>query len=446
MRNFAWMLGAVAALGLGLLLGFWLRGPGDGPSASGAPGTNGMPAAETGREVLYWYDPMVPDQKFDRPGKSPFMDMDLVPRYADESQGAGSVQVDPATMQSLGVRTATVERGQLASGLVVPGTIAWDQRSAWQVSAQAAGVLSRLHVRTPFEPVREGQPLAELIAPEWSAAAAEYRALADASSPQARDLRAASRDRLRALGMDEAQIRRIGQADAGPTVVLRAPADGVVSAIEVREGQQVAPGMPLLTVNGLDTVWVDAAVPQAQAATVSAGMPVQATVSGFPGETFHGKVEALLPSVEPGTRTQTARVVLDNPRHRLAPGMFAELQFAGATGEAHPLIPDDALIATGSDARVIVAEGAGRFRPVRVRTGRSAGGMTEVLAGLEGGEEVVVSGQFLIDSEASLSGALERLGAPGDAAAPDPDGKTGTDAATTHDGHGHHAHGQERGE
>jgi Cu(I)/Ag(I) efflux system membrane fusion protein len=395
--------GGAMLLAGGLALGYWLRGDTD---------TGAEPAGAEEPEVLYWYDPMVPDQHFDQPGKSPFMDMELVPKYADQAAGTDDaiVRIDPATVQNLGVRTEVVERGTLPADLVVPGTLDWNQRAAWQVSARAGGVISRLHVRAPFEPVRAGQPLAELIAPEWNAAIAEYRALATAGSAQARALRSAARERLRALGMEDAQIRALGSATAtGPTVTLRAPADGVVSAIAVREGQQVAPGTPLMTVNGLDTIWVQAAVPQAQSATVTVGTPVEATVSALPGEVFTGEVEALLPTVDAATRTQTARIVLENPEHRLAPGMFAEVRFAGAAGEAHPLVPDDAVIATGSASRVIVAEGGGRFQVVPVRTGRSAGGKTQILAGLQGGEQVVVSGQFLIDSEASLSGALERL-------------------------------------
>ncbi|MDQ3160692.1 MAG: efflux RND transporter periplasmic adaptor subunit, partial [Pseudomonadota bacterium] len=197
-----------------------------------------------------------------------------------------------------------------------------------------------------------------------------------------------------------------------PRVVLRAPTNGVVASLQVRQGQRVRAGMALMTVNGLDTVWVEAAVPQAQAAGIVPGTPVTVRVSAFPGQTFDGEVESLLPDLDSTTRTQRARIVLENPVRRLVPGMFAEVAFAGAQGERRPLVPDDALIATGTDARVIVATGDGRFRPVRVAAGRSAGGRTAILRGLKGGERVVVSGQFLIDSESSLSGALERLSPP----------------------------------
>ncbi len=359
-------------------------------------------------EPLYWYDPMYPDKHFDKPGKSPFMDMQLVPKYPEGGSGnTGVVSVDAATLQNLGVRTAKVEVGTLSAGARVPGSIAWDMRSAYEINARVDGVIEKLFVRALYEPVRKGQALAELVAPEWSAAAQEYLALGRAESADARALQAAARNRLRVLGMDEGQIRSL--RGGNPRVVLRAPTDGVVSMLEVRQGQRVQAGMPLMTVNGLDTVWVEAAVPQVQAAGIVPGTPATVRVSAFPGEVFDGEVESLLPDLDSTTRTQRARIVLDNPGRRLVPGMFAEVAFAGAQGERRPLVPDDALIATGTDARVIVAEGEGRFRPVRVATGRSAGGRTEILRGLQGGERVVVSGQFLIDSEASLSGALERL-------------------------------------
>jgi membrane fusion protein, copper/silver efflux system len=167
--------------------------------------------------------------------------------------------------------------------------------------------------------------------------------------------------------------------------------------------------MSLMTINSLETVWVEAAIPQGQSFGVTAGMAVEARTSTFPGQTFGGRVEALLADVDVATRTRQARIVLDNPDHRLVPGMFVELTFADAGTDRHVLVPDGALIASGSNTRVIVETAQGGFAPVRVVVGRSASGQTEILEGLDGGERVVVSGQFLLDSEASLSGALDRL-------------------------------------
>ena len=404
------LIGSAATLLLiGLGAGYF------GSRPSGEIAESAMSTGEADRKAMYWYDPMKPDQHFDQPGKSPFMDMQLVPKYPEgDGMAAGSVRIDPAMVQNLGMRTATVAVGSLARNLRVPATIGWDLRQATVVSARADSVIDKLYVRAPFERVKAGQPLAELIAPEWNAAAQEYRALGAATSSDARALQSAARERLRALGMDESQIRDAGRD--GARIVVRAPTDGVVSTLDAREGQRVSTGMPIMTINGLRTVWLDAAIPQAQSGGIVAGTPVQATVSARPGETFRGRVEALLPDLDAMTRTQHARIVLDNPQEMLAPGMFAELQLQSGGGQRTPLVPDEAVIATGTSTRVIIAESDGRFRPVAVRTGLSADGQTEILAGLRGGERVVVSGQFLIDSEASLSGALGRM-AP---AAPEP--------------------------
>lgn len=373
-----------------------------------APAASNIPTANSSqRKVLYWYDPMTPQQHFDHPGVSP-MGMQLVPQYASENGATQNiVRINPAEMQNLGMRTAVVKVAPLSDTVNVPGTIAWDQELAVTISARTNVTLEKLYVRVPFTLVKAGQPLAQVLAPEWSAAAAEYFALGDAQSAEGRSLRSAARERLHALGMDDATIRGL-RAGSG-MIILRAPADGVVSKLDVQQGQQVSEGGPILSINGLNKVWVDAAIPQAQIAGITAGTPIVATVSALPGESFHGEVEQLLPDVNAATRTQRARIVLDNPKHDLAPGMFASLSIAGAPSAPYPSVPTEAVISDGVHTRVIEALGDGEFKPVLVKTGRSSGGMTAILAGLHGGERIVTSGQFLIDSEASLSGALQRM-------------------------------------
>ena len=403
MKRMYLVFGAVLALVAAGVIGYFIARQ----SAPAASSSTAAPSQPPRKKVLYWYDPMTPQQHFNHPGLSP-MGMQMVPKYANEG-GAESdvVKIDPQVLQNLGVRSEPVKLGRLADTVHVPGTVAWDQRLAVAISARTDVTIEKLYVRAPFTAVKAGQPLAEVLAPQWSAAANEYFALADAQSVDARALRAAARARLHALGMDDATIRGL-RAGAG-TITLRAPADGVVNALDAREGQQVGAGQPILSLNGLDTVWVDAAIPQAQSGGIRAGTPVDATVSALPGQTFHGTVEELLPDIDMSTRTQRARIVLQNPKHELAPGMFADVRIQGTAGAAHPLISDEALIADGNATRVIEQIGDGSFKPVRVKTGRSSNGMTEILAGLQGGERIVTSGQFLIDSEASLSGALERL-------------------------------------
>jgi Cu(I)/Ag(I) efflux system membrane fusion protein len=401
------MTAIAAALGLlaiGIGGGYWWghsRPPSGDASTARNEHANG---AASEQQVLYWYDPMVPDQHFDKPGKSPFMDMQLVPKHAGDV-AAGGVRIDPGLQQNVGVRTAVVEVGSLATQLRVPATLTWDLRRESVVSAPVNAIVSRVFIKAPFERVRRGQALATVLAPEWSSAIAEAQALGHAQSGAARSLQGAAQQRLRVLGVPTGASR-----DGG--VVLPSPQSGVVSEVLVREGQAVMPGTPLFRVNGTDTLWLEAAIPQAGSAGIRPGTKVQATVTAVPGTTFDGEVEALLPQIDPTSRTQRARIVLRNEGGQLVPGMFAELTLQAEEGTAVPLVPTEALIATGTDSRVIVVGTDGSFQPVRVRTGRSSGGRTEILAGLKGGERVVTSGQFLIDSEASLSGALQRLDAP----------------------------------
>lgn len=389
-------LALVAAVGLGY---WWGRTHG----RSSAADTSSPQSAE--RKALYWYDPMVPDQHFDKPGKSPFMDMQLVPKYADEAT-AGGVAVAPGVRQNLGIRTVVVKPGRLTAAVRVPGTIGWDLRQERIVSARVDAIVERLHVRAPFEPVRAGQPLASIIAPSWNTAIAEARALGGARSAAARGLQSAAHERLRALGLPAGS----GAGQRG-RLTLTSPVTGVVSEIGVREGQSAPIGTLLFRVNGTRTVWLEASIPQAGTAGIATGTLVEAAVDALPGEAFHGRVETLLPQVDMSSRTQRARIVLDNPDGLLAPGMFAQITLQPTASIERPLVPTDALIGAGAQARVIVLGADDMFHPVRVQTGRSGDGMTEILAGLKGGEKVVASGQFLIDSEANLSGALERLNA-----------------------------------
>lgn len=385
-----------------------------GAHAPAAPAS--APGEASSRRVLYWYDPMVPGQHFDQPGKSPYMDMALVPRYADaEATAAGEVGIDPRLVQNLGVRSVVARRGVLATVTRASGVLAFDEGAVSLVQARVGGIVEHLAVRTPLAPVRRGQVLLTLLAPEWTAAQEDYLALRGSGVDA---LRSAARRRLRLLGMDEAQIAAMErEGRARVAFALTAPRDGVVGDLAVREGASVQAGSPLLRVNGLDALWLDVAVPEAQIAQVAVGARAVAQLPAFPDEDVVGAVAALLPQVDAGSRTLTARVVLQNPDHRLAPGMYAEVAIDGPARAAQVLVPTEAVIATGTRRVVIVAEGQGRFRAQEVRTGIEADGQTVVREGVREGERVVASGQFLIDSEASLRGALARLQGQGEAAA-----------------------------
>ena len=225
---------ATSLLAAGVGLGLWLA---DGASETSVQGA--AEASLTGeREVLYWYDPMVPDQHFDKPGKSPFMDMALVPKYADNASGTGTgIAIDPGVQQNLGIRTVTVALGQLSGAVSVPGTIGWDLRLEEVVSARVDMIVDRVYVESPYERVDAGQPLARILAPTWSSALAEAHALRSARSDAARALRPAARERLHALGLPPLASTGSGH------IVLRAPADGVLHvAWRERGGEGILEG------------------------------------------------------------------------------------------------------------------------------------------------------------------------------------------------------------
>jgi Cu(I)/Ag(I) efflux system membrane fusion protein len=339
------------------------------------------------------------------------MDMDLVPVYAEESGEQGTVTIDPRLQQNLGVRTAEVVRGFVAPRVEAVGSVAFNERAVAQVAARATGFIEKLYVRAPLDPVRVGQPLAEILAPEWVVAQEEYLALTRSGAPGAEQMRQAARQRLTVLGMPEEVIRAVeSDGQARPRVTLTAPMSGVIGELTAREGMTAMMGMTLFRINGLATVWVNAEVPESQAGWVRPGNTVEARVAAYPQERFKGRVAALLPEVDPATRTIRARIELANPGGILTPGMFATVDFAPAAKRESLLVPSEAVIRTGQRDVVILALEGGRFRPADVATGMDMEGMTEIRKGLEAGQKVVVSAQFLIDSEASLKGTFNRMG------------------------------------
>lgn len=369
---------------------------------------------QTGRKVLYWHDPMVPGPKFDQPGKSPFMDMQLVPVYADEAGDEGKVSISPRVQQNLGIRTAEATLGSLDAPVQAVGSIAYNEREVALVQARSNGYVERLYARAPLDRVRKGQPLAELYVPDWVAAQEEYLSVKRMGSLAAAEgLLDAARQRMRLAGMSDAQIRLVeSSGKIHPRMTLVSPLQGVVGELGAREGMTVMNGATLFRINGLGTVWVNAEIPESMAAQVRPGASAEATSPAFPGMTFKGRVNAILPEVDPATRTMKARIELANPLGQLAPGMFATVTLKPAAGKDMLLVPSEAVIATGRRTLVMVAQGEGKFAPVEVETGVEAQGRTEIRKGLEAGQKVVTSGQFLIDSEASLKGVTASMGEP----------------------------------
>jgi len=352
---------------------------------------------------------MVPNARFDKPGKSPFMDMQLVPVYADET-GGGAVPVDPVVSQNLGIRVGTVEKAVFQPKLPAVGSVAFDEQLLSVVPARVDGYVARLHVKSPLQRVRRGQALADIVAPAWLEAQDEYLALLDAQSDRGVAIRDAARQRLSVLGVPEAAISALEkERKTNASATLTAPIDGVVTELAVREGTAFAAGTVLFRINGLQTVWVNAQIPEAQVSMIAPGSAVTARATAWPGAQFKGRVAALLPEVDQQTRTLPVRVVVENTETKLAPGMFMSLEFAGQGEREQLVVPSEAVIMTGERSVVIVARDRGGFDVAEVTVGADAQGKSAILSGLEAGQKIVLSGQFLIDSEASLKSTVSRL-------------------------------------
>ncbi|MFO1252221.1 MAG: efflux RND transporter periplasmic adaptor subunit [Inhella sp.] len=396
-----YVLAAAGLLGAGLAAGYlWGQRGAAHPSAA-APAAS-APASAPERQVLYWYDPMSPATRFDKPGKSPFMDMQLVPMYADAGEAAGTVRIDPGITQNLGVRLATVTRARVAQEVHASGVVGFNEREVAVVQARSGGFVERVPALAPGDAVAAGTLLAELLVPEWAAVQQEALALQRLGQPE---LAEAARERMRLAGMPEELIRHVlssGQVQSRHRIT--APRAGVIQELEVRAGMTLMSGATLARINGLGTVWLEVGVPEAQSAAVQVGQAARIQLAARPGETLEGRVAALLPALNDAARTLRVRIELPNPGGRLRPGLSAQVSLQGPAEEGALLVPTEAIIRTGQRALVMLAEGQGRYRPVEVVLGGERGAQTWVRSGLSEGQQVVASGQFLIDSEASLKG------------------------------------------
>lgn len=402
MKNTSVGLAVVVALAVGGGAGYWL--------AQRGQGTTTPTVGE--QKVLYWYDPMYPQQHFSAPGKSPFMDMPLVAKYADSAadDAVPAVQIAPGIQQNLGVRLATVTPGRLERTLQVSGVLAFDERDFSVLQARTAGFVERTYGRATGDVVPKGAPLADVLAPEWAGLQEEFLALYRSGD---RQLQAAAHQRLLLAGMPAELIDRVSRSGKVQSLVtLVAPSAGVIRALDLRPGMTVTPGATLARINGVANVWLEAAVPEAQAQGLREGQTVQAYLAAYPGQAVPGKLTAVLADADVQSRTLRLRIELPNTDGRLRPGMTAQvaLYLAGQTDDSL-LLPAEAVIHTGKRDLVMLAEDQGRFRPVEVVLGQESGGQVVVLQGLQAGQRVVASGQFLIDSEASLKG-IEAATAP----------------------------------
>ncbi|MDO9071113.1 MAG: efflux RND transporter periplasmic adaptor subunit [Deltaproteobacteria bacterium] len=390
--------------------------------APAAP-TAGAPAAPPKeRKIKYWVSPMDPGYVRDKPGKAP-CGMDMVPVYEDVGEEApGTIKVSATTLQSMGVRTAKVEVRPLSRLTLAVGVVTFNERNLATITTKVNGWLERLYVNATGDPVRKGQALVSIYSPELVSSQEEYllavrnlKAMQNSPVKEmadgARRLAEASRRRLAYFDVSAAQIddlERTGQVKKQLT--LASPANGIVTKRMVTQGMYVQAGMPLLEVADLSTVWVDADIYQYELPWIKVGQPVTMTLDYMPGETFPGKIDYIYPYLKEATRTAKVRLRFPNPGLKLKPEMFAQVKIESPVSHQAVVVPADAVIDTGLKQHVFIALGQGRFEPREVKLGVLGNdGLREVLAGLKGGEDVVTSAQFLLDSESRFREAVQMM-------------------------------------
>lgn len=361
-------------------------------------------------KVLYWYDPMKPEHHFDKPGKSPFMDMQLVPKYADENtamtdESRPTVKIDPSLQQNLAIRYGTVEQAVIGNAMFTNGILQANERQTAILQTRASGFVQRVYGHAVGDMVTEGSPIADISIPEWTGEQTEFLAVLRTGD---RSLIQASRQRLQLLGIPQNVIHQVERTRrVQSNITLQAPISGFIDSLEVRNGMALAMGQTLATIKGINPIWLEAAVPEKQIAGIKRGMSVEANFAAF-SQKVTGKVIDILPTLDTTSRTIKVRIELPNPSGQLKPGMFASVNIIN-NPQSSLVVPEQAVIRTGTRNVVIVGREQGRFEPVVVQLGQSDGNKIAILEGLKVGQKVVISGQFLIDSEANLQGVLDKL-------------------------------------
>jgi Cu(I)/Ag(I) efflux system membrane fusion protein len=374
------------------------------------------PAPEQDKEILYWVAPMDPNYRRDQPGKSP-MGMDLIPYYSTSDASDNSVRISPAMVQNLGVRTSKAELTRLWRGIDTVGYVDYDESKVSHIHLRTEGWIERLAVQSEGERVKKGDFLFDVYSPKLVNAQEE---LVTALATGNKGLISATKERLSALGISSSQIRALEKnKKVKQRISIYAPQDGVVSVLPVREGMFVKPSQKVMTLGDLSSVWLLAEVFERQSQWVEVGQDAEVNLSYIPGKSWNGKVEYIYPSLDPKTRTLKVRLRFDNPGERLKPNMYANVKIFGGAKKNTIVIPLEGLIRSGREERVILALGDGRFEAREVRAGIESGNYVEILEGVEQGEEIVISGQFLIDSEASMRASLNRMAEPEMSMVPD---------------------------
>jgi Cu(I)/Ag(I) efflux system membrane fusion protein len=413
MSRFAWkvaVLGAALAAGAG---GYWagVRGIGAARFGNGAAGTgfeteatraearNGEKAE---KRILYYRHPMGLPETSPIPRKDS-MGMDFMPVYAGEETDDRSIKLSPGKLQRTGVRSETVRKQVISRPLRVPGTVQLDERRVSVVATRSEAFIDHVENVTTGDRVRKGQVLLHLYSPAIVAAAAQF-----VSNPGFEG----ARRRLENLNVPDEYIVAIERSHKVPlSLGWSAPRDGVILERNAVEGMKAEAGDVLFRIADLTTVWVVADVPEYEIARIRPDAEAEIRVRGFPGRHIRGRIGLVYPQVASSTRTVRVRIELANPDEVLRPDMYTDIEIATGSPEAVVVVPDQAVIDTGTRKLVILDKGAGRFEPRQVATGARGSGLVEIIEGIAPGEKVVVAANFLIDAESNLKAALGALGA-----------------------------------
>ena len=367
-------------------------------------------ASSDEKKPLYWVAPMDANYRRDGPGKSP-MGMDLVPVYEEDRAGAnagpGTITIHSSMVNNLGVRTATAEKRLLQQPVNTVGYVQYDQGSLIHIHPRVEGWVEKLHVKAEGDAVEKGQALYALYSPQLVTAQEELLIALNRSNQQ---LITAAKDRLRALQLPDWFIEHLSKTrQVKQTVSFFAPQSGVLDQLAIREGFFVKPGTTMMSIASLDEVWVEAEIFERQAAFIEVGLPVTMTLDYEPNKRWQGKVDYIYPTLEATTRTLRVRVRFSNGDKQLKPNMFTRIQIHTQSDKPVLVIPNEAIIHTGNQDRVVLALGEGQFKSIAVTPGQSGDQWTEIAAGLNEGDQVVTSAQFLLDSESSKTSDFKRM-------------------------------------
>lgn len=356
---------------------------------------------------LYWVNPMDPRDKRDGPAKDN-MGMDFIPVYEEQKNGSpGTVTISPEIQQNLGVRLAKVEKLPIHQQIETVGYVGYDEDKLTAINARMAGWIRTLAIKSEGQKVAKGTLLYEIYAPDLVNAQHEYLLALNTSNPL---LLRAAEGKLKSLQVPADQIAALkGSRRVRETIGIYAPSSGYVSELKVREGQYVEPAAALFNISTLKQVWVSAEVFERQAAQLKVGDPVTMTLDYAPGRSWQGRVDYLYPTLDAATRTLKVRLRFDNPDEFLKPNMFAKVTIQAGKGEPQMVVPSEAVIRTGSQDRLVLALGDGNFKSVAVTLGPQFGDKVAIKAGVEAGDSIVSSAQFLLDSESAIDSDFQRM-------------------------------------